>query len=66
MLNVFEVTELYPDEWVMLDRRLEVVDHGPILEVLRSRHGEASRRHTFLFATAASGSGSSSGGREGL
>jgi hypothetical protein len=49
MLNVLEMDRLYQNEWVVLDRSLKVVDHGPDLISLRARYGENASRYTMYF-----------------
>ncbi|MFA5140984.1 MAG: hypothetical protein WC728_17290 [Elusimicrobiota bacterium] len=49
MLNVLEMDRLYQNEWVVLDRSLKVVDHGPDLSLLRARYGESPSRYTLYY-----------------
>lgn len=51
MLNVLEISRLYPDQWVALDRGLRILGHGPDLRELWARFGEGSSRLTFYFAS---------------
>jgi hypothetical protein len=51
MINVLEVSRLYCNQWVVLDRSLKVLDHGPDLQFLWSKYGSLSSRLTFYFAS---------------
>lgn len=49
MIPIFDAREIsrqYRNEWVVLDRALNVRDHGPILEELKERYGP---KHTYYF-----------------
>ncbi|MBI4348689.1 MAG: hypothetical protein HY553_17760 [Elusimicrobia bacterium] len=52
MIPIFDAREIsrqYRNEWVVLDRALNVRDHGPILEELKERYGP---KHTYYFVPA--------------
>ncbi|MBI5631217.1 MAG: hypothetical protein HY921_10080 [Elusimicrobia bacterium] len=51
VINVLEVSRQYQNEWVVLDRRLNILDHGPDLALLWDKYGEISGRLTFYFAS---------------
>lgn len=51
-MNVLDVSRRYENQWVVLDRGQNVVDHGPSLEELYTRHKEAAPKLTFYFASA--------------
>ncbi len=52
MMNVLEVSERYRDQWVVLDRGQNVLDFGPDLETLWSKHKGSDAKLTFYFASA--------------
>lgn len=52
MIPIFDAREIsrqYRNEWVVLDRTLNVRDHGPVLEELKEKHGP---KHTYYFVPA--------------
>ena len=49
MMNVLEVSRRYRDQWVVLDGRQTVLDHGPELKPLWDKHSVGKKR-TFYFA----------------
>lgn len=49
MMNVLEVSRRYRDQWVVLDGRQAVLDHGPELKPLWDKHN-GQRKRTFYFA----------------
>lgn len=51
-MNVLDVSRRFQDQWVVLDRGQNVVDHGTNLEELYTRHKETAPRLTFYFASA--------------
>lgn len=51
-MNVLDVSKRYENQWVVLDRGQNVVDHGPSLEELYSRHKDVAPRLTFYYASA--------------
>jgi hypothetical protein len=51
MLNILEVSERYEDQWVVLDKVQNVLDHGADLDELWSRHESALPKLTFYFAS---------------
>ena len=51
-MNVLDVSKRYENQWVVLDRGQNVVDHGTSLEELFTRHKEAAPRLTFYYASA--------------
>jgi hypothetical protein len=50
---VMDLTPRTESQWVVLDRGQNLVDHGPDLAELYSRHKQALSSLTFYFATAA-------------
>lgn len=50
MMNVLEVSRRFQDQWVVLDRSQQVVDHGDDLQALWRKH--QGTRLTFYFASA--------------
>lgn len=52
MMNVLEVSERYENQWVVLDRGQNVLDFGPDLSALWTKHHDAGGRVTFYFASA--------------
>ena len=52
MINVLELSRLYEDQWIVLDRCLQVLDHGPDLLELWARYEGMNSRLTFYFASA--------------
>ena len=55
MINVLEISRLYENEWIVLDRALNVLDHGPDLLDLWSKYEGMTSRLTFYFASAFGG-----------
>ena len=51
MINVLEMARRFQDQWIVLDRRANVVDHGNDFAALYSKYGGAGR--TLYFASAA-------------
>jgi hypothetical protein len=49
MLNVLEMDRLYQNQWVVLDRSLNVVDSGADLQELRARHESRNSHYTLYF-----------------
>lgn len=49
MLNVLEMDRLYRNQWVVLDRSLNVVDSGSDLQALRTRYSERLSHYTLYF-----------------
>ena len=49
MTNFLDISRRYQDQWVVLDSRHNVVDHGEDFAALRVRHSGA--RRTFYFAS---------------
>ncbi|MBI4375660.1 MAG: hypothetical protein HY549_04330 [Elusimicrobia bacterium] len=52
MINVLELSRLYENQWVVLDRSQKVLDHGPQLDSLWSKYGPIAGKITFYFASA--------------
>ena len=50
MINVLDISRRFQDQWIVLDRSLNVVDCGPDLQALCRKHQGA--RLTFYFASA--------------
>lgn len=46
---LLETSRNYPSQWVALDRRMQVIDHGAELASLRERLRERGRACTFMF-----------------
>lgn len=51
-MNVLDFSRRFENQWVVLDRGQSVVDHGPDLEELYSRHRERAAKLTFYYASA--------------
>ncbi len=51
MLNILDISAWFEDEWVVLDKRQEVIDHGKDLEELWDKHEESAGKLTFYFAS---------------
>ena len=49
MINVLDISRRFTDQWVVLDRRLKVVDSGNDLAALAKKHGGG--RMTFYYAS---------------
>ncbi len=52
MIPIFDAREIgrrYRNEWVVLDRALNVRDHGPLLEELKEKYGP---KNTYYFVPA--------------
>jgi len=49
MTNFLDISLRYQDQWVVLDARQNVVDHGTDFALLRLKH--AHGRRTFYFAS---------------
>jgi hypothetical protein len=56
-MNVLDLRR-NPNQWVVLDRGQNVIDHGQDLQELYARHKEAAQSLTFYFATASMPTGS--------
>ena len=52
MINVLDVAREYRNQWVVFDRCLAVLDHGPDLKALWAKYGTMASRLTFYFAAA--------------
>ncbi len=52
MINTLEMSRLYENQWVGLDRRKNVVDFGPRLDALWSKYNAMVGKMTFYFAAA--------------
>ncbi len=50
MINLIEVARLFENQWIVLDRSHNVIDHGPELPSLQTKH--EGRRLTFYFVSA--------------
>ena len=48
MFNILEMAGRYRNEWVVLDRSLKVVDHGPDLGALRTKYGPSQPSLTYF------------------
>ena len=53
MLNFLEISAWFENEWVVLDRKQQVVDHGKDLEALWEKHEGETGKLTFYFASTA-------------
>jgi hypothetical protein len=51
MLNIMEYSARYENEWVVLDKQHNVIDHGTDLESLWDRNAELLPKLTFYFAS---------------
>ena len=51
MLNILDISAWFENEWVVLDKLQHVVDHGPDLEELWSKHENATSKLTLYFAS---------------
>jgi hypothetical protein len=54
MLNILDVSRTYENQWIVLDKRQNVVDHGPDLEALWDKYADIVSHLTFYFAAALS------------
>jgi hypothetical protein len=50
MINLIDLARRFENEWIVLDRGHNVVDHGPELQTLQEKH-EGDRR-IFYFVSA--------------
>ena len=50
MINILQLHWLYKNEWVVFDGLKNILDHGPDLEDLWTRHAENDGKRTFYFA----------------
>lgn len=53
MLNILDVSARFENQWLVLDKLQNVVDHGPELLELWEKHQRAAARLTFYFASSA-------------
>ena len=51
-INILEMSRRYRNEWVVLDRGLNVLDRAADLETLKSRRGDRPSGVTFYFVGA--------------
>lgn len=53
MINTLEMSRLYKNQWVVLDRNRNVLDCAPQLEILWVKYSAILEKITFYFAAAA-------------
>ena len=48
-LDLWGLSSMYQNQWIVLDRSWNVVDHGSCLEELKEKHAALAGSHSFYF-----------------